>query len=570
MSTRFTTLSDIEAFETALPLEARLPAATVWDLLVQATTKFPDRRALTFLPDGMGREPAQAWSYAELLADCQRAAQAWESLGLLHGHGVGVLLPNRPEVYIATYGAQVSHFSCALSPLLGTSALGELLRAMACQILVTHAASERPEHWRKVTEAAARAGVLTHIVVVGMSQGDPLPDGPEGVRVLDWAALMAEQPANQPSPLRRRDAALADQVVARFHTGGTTGAPKVAQHSQRNHVYEAWVVSQVLNMTHEDVCLVGLPLFHVHAAIPASLTPFSVGAHVVLAGPDGYRNPALLPSLWDMVERFGVTIFSAVPSVYGQLLQLPSPGARSRTLRYVLCGSAPLPQAWHEGFEAHTGARLIEGYGLTEGTCVSALNPPQGESRQGSIGLRLPYQQWKIMLTGTLPPLEAGPGQRGSLWVRGPNVFLGYQDPSLTCQILQPDGWLDTGDLAWLDEDGYAHLCGRAKDLIKRNGHSVDPLAIEDLLLTLPGVAAAAVVGRPDDRAGEVPVAFVAPQPGVDLDPQQLLRACLQTLGDPVGQPVALFKMDQLPLTPIGKVDKLLLRRWAHSQTTES
>lgn len=147
-----------------------------------------------------------------------------------------------------------------------------------------------------------------------------------------------------------------------------------------------------------------------------------------------------------------------------------------------------------------------------------------------------------------------------------PNVFMGYKDPALTRQVLQPDGWLDTGDLAWLDDQGYAHLCGRYKDLIKRNGHSVDPQAIEEVLLRLPGVAAAAVVGRPDERAGELPVAFVAPQPGHSVNPQQLLSACLQALGDPVAQPVALWPLDQLPLTPVGKVDKLLLRTWAHSR----
>lgn len=566
MAPSLATLADIEAFEAAAALEARLPAATVLDLLTQSAAKFPQRLALTFLPDGIGREPVRQWRYAELLADCRRAAQAWKALGLQRGHGVGVLLPNCPEVYIATYGAQAAHFSCALSPLVGASALGELLRAMECQILVTHAPAERPEHWRKVTEAVAQAGVLTHIVVVGLQEGDRLPDAPEGVRVLDWAALMDAQSTTEPVPIRPCERAPADQLVARFHTGGTTGAPKVAQHSQRNHVYEAWIVALVLGMTQEDVCLVGLPLFHVHAAIPASLTPFSVGAHVVLAGPDGYRSPAMLPNLWDTVERFGVTVFSAVPSVYGHLLQLPAPGERSRSVRYVLCGSAPLPKAWHEGFETQTGARLIEGYGLTEGTCVSALNPPQGESRHGSIGLRLPYQQWKIMLTDTSPPQEPASGQRGSLWVRGPNVFLGYQDPALTRQVLQPDGWLDTGDLAWLDDEGYAHLCGRAKDLIKRNGHSVDPQAIEDVLLKLPGVAAAAVVGRPDERAGEVPVAFVATQPGHGIDPKQLLRACKQALGDPVAQPVALWPLDRLPLTPVGKVDKLLLRSWARDR----
>ena len=292
MASCLASLADIESFEAALPLEARLPATTVWGLLTRAAARYPERLALSFLPEGVGNGPIQQWSYAELLADCLRAAHAWEALGLQRGSGVGVLLPNRPEVYMATYGAQAAHFACALSPLVGTPVLGELLRSMDCQILVTHAPAERPEHWHKVTEAVNLAGVLTHIVVVGLPPGSRLPDAPVGVQVLDWTALMAEQSTHVAALSRPKQSAPADPLVARFHTGGTTGAPKVAQHSQLNQVYEAWVVAEVLGMTQDDVCLVGLPLFHVHAAIPASLTPFSVGAHVVLAGPDGYRNPA--------------------------------------------------------------------------------------------------------------------------------------------------------------------------------------------------------------------------------------------------------------------------------------
>jgi fatty-acyl-CoA synthase len=559
------TLAHIEAFEAAAHLEARLPANTVWGLLTQAAAKHPHRLALSFLPEGVGTGEVRQWTYAELLADCNRAAQAWLSLGLQSGCGVGVLLPNRPEVYMATYGAQANNVACALSPLMGASALGELLNAMECQVLVTHARAEEPEHWHKVTQAVTIAGALTHIVVVGLPANCQLPTAPVGIQVLAWSALMAFQPAHQPPIIQPSQTDPAQQLVARFHTGGTTGTPKVAQHSQRNQVYEAWIIAQVLGLTHDDVCLVGLPLFHVHAAIPASLSPFAVGAHVVLAGPDGFRSPALLRGLWDTVEQFGVTVFSAVPSVYGQLLQLPAPGIRSRTMRYALCGSAPLARTTFESFEAHTGVRLIEGYGLTEATCVSALNPPQGISRPGAIGLRLPYQTWKIMVPDTQSPKEASPGERGALWVRGPNVFMGYSAEALTHQILTSDGWLDTGDLAWFDEQGYAYLCGRAKDLIKRNGHSIDPQAVEEVLLRLPGIAAAAVVGRPDERSGELPVAFVVPLPGLNLDLQRVLSACAQLLGDPVAQPVALWSLDRLPLTAVGKVDKLLLRTWAPS-----
>ena len=167
------------------------------------------------------------------------------------------------------------------------------------------------------------------------------------------------------------------------------------------------------------------------------------------------------------------------------------------------------------------------------------------------------------MVPDTQPPTEASPGERGVLWVRGPNVFMGYSTEALTHQILTSDGWLDTGDHAWFDEQGYAYLCGRAKDLIKRNGHSVDPQAVEEVLLRLPGIAAAAVVARPDDRAGELPVAFVVPQLGINLELQDVLGACAKLLGDPVAQPVALWSLDRLPLTAVGKVDKLLLRTWA-------
>ena len=263
-----------------------------------------------------------------------------------------------------------------------------------------------------------------------------------------------------------------------------------------------------------SVIFAALPLFHTNALLVTVLGPLLKGQHVVWGGPLGYRDVPLFENFWKIVERYRIAAMSGVPTVYSVLAQIPV-DADISSLKLPIVGAAPLPPAVRDAFEARTGVALCEGYGLTEGTCVSAVSWP-GAPRSGTVGQRLPYQEARTVkideATGNwtfLPENEVG-----TLVLRGPNIFAGYLVDTGSGREVHAggkvkDGWLDTGDLASVDGDGFIRLAGRAKDLIIRGGHNIDPATIEDALLAHPDVTAAAAVGRPDPHAGEVPVAFV-------------------------------------------------------------
>jgi fatty-acyl-CoA synthase len=234
-----------------------------------------------------------------------------------------------------------------------------------------------------------------------------------------------------------------------------------------------------------------------------------------------------------------------------------------------IVGAAPLPPAVAAAFALRTGVALCEGYGLTEGTCATAFTQP-GAARPGTVGRRLPYQDVRAArldeATGGWAILPAG--EVGTLVVRGPNVFAGYLVPGLDGPVPRRgdkvrDGWLDTGDLGSVDADGYVRLAGRAKDLIIRGGHNIDPHVIEDALLEHPAVSAAAAVGRPDAHAGEVPVAFVALAPGASATAEELHAWARSCVPEPAAAPKRVEVIDAIPVTAVGKPFKPELRRRA-------
>lgn len=556
------TLSDIEAFERAAPLLTRLPAGTVWALLEAAFDRHADRPALSVLPHGDPREPARTWTHGQLLMQCRRLANWLHAHGVQQPAGVAVLLPNLPQTYMALFGSQAAAVVCPISPTLGAGAMAGILVAGGCEVLVTEGPVQNPPLWQRACAAAAQVPGLRHVLVVGGTGVGAGEGMPPWVAVHEFDATCASQRGDRLDFSPPHDP---QSPTARFHTGGTTGAPKLATHTQRNQVYLAWCMAEMVGFDATDVVLIGLPLFHVHAVIPLSMGPLSRGGHLVLLGPQGFRHAGVVQGFWHIVERFGATCFSAVPTVHAALLQVDLAGARVDSLRVAFSGSAPLARQVARDVQARTGLVILEGYGLTEGTCISTLNPLRGERRIGSIGLRLPYQAMKVARLDAQGRwlADCAPGETGHLLINGPNVFAGYADAGQTAAAFAAPGWLDTGDLGHCDADGYFWISGRAKDLIKRSGHSIDPQGVEEALHADPAIAIAAVVARPDARAGEVPVAFVSLKPGARADPARLLADCCERLGDPVAAPVQLTVLQELPLTAVGKLDKVALRALA-------
>ena len=564
---RYAEPGDVARIE-AVPLAERgLPEST-YALLARAARLWPRKVALTVLPEAARwHEPYQR-TFAELLGDVHRVANTLRHFGVQRGDAVALTAPNCAELIPAMLAAQLAAIAVPINAALSAEHLGELLRRSGARVLITAGPELDPGAWERA-QALAGAGALDAVLVLRPTAAADVPAPLPRIAgaLVEYLAVAA---ASADETAFHGTAPDAEDIAAFFHTGGTTGAPKLAAHTHANEVVNAWMLAANAMLDEDSVLFAGLPLFHVNALIVTLLTPLFKGQHVVWAGPHGYREPALYAQYWKIVEHYRIATMSAVPTVYAVLAQCPV-DADISSLRLAMVGASPLPDAVRAAFEAHTGVRLVEGYGLTEATCASARSFPDAPM-PGSVGQRLPYQQIqavRIQADGTWKRLEAG--QVGVLAIGGPTVFAGYvtgrehDGPghvkhSLAGAGKLVGGLLDTGDLGSVDENGFVHLRGRAKDLIIRGGHNIDPAIIEDALLAHPQVTGAAAVGRPDPHAGEVPVAYVTLAPGTEASEEDLREWAAARVAERAAAPKSVTVIDALPVTAVGKPYKLALR----------
>ncbi|GAB2827849.1 acyl-CoA synthetase [Actinocorallia aurea] len=550
---------DVPVIE-AVPLSERGLPATTYDLLSRTALAHPERPALHLLGEGAPWREAPVWTYGELLERVHRAANACTVLGLADGGVVALMLPNLGATYAALLGAQAAGIAAPVNPMLAEDHLVEILTLTGPDVLLAPAPGLSPELWAKARRIAARLPGLRALAAVGgpPASGDPADSGGAAFAAVDFDATAAAQPSDRiltghrPGP---------QDLAAYFHTGGTTGVPKVAPHTHAMEVYMAWALGCSGVFLDGSVALSGLPLFHVNAVHVTGLGPFMHGTAVVSLGPLGYRDKALMADFWRVIEHYRVTSFSGVPTVYSSLPLVPE-GVDLSSLRAGAVGAAPLPRATRTAFEAAAKVPMLEGYGLTEATCATAATPAFAP-RPGSVGLRLPYQHVKAVTVDAaeLPTGDCPPGAAGVLAIRGPSVFPGYLRPGPDGPAPDPagkvhDGWLLTGDLGRVDEDGYLYLTGRAKDLIIRGGHNIDPRPVEESLLAHPDVREAAVVGAPDAHAGEVPVAYLVLAEGARADEAELLAWAREHAPEPAAAPRSVHVVESLPVTAVGKIFK--------------
>lgn len=549
------TPEDLAAIE-ATPLSERgLPAST-YELLARTAAAHPDRPALYLLgEDGRHWREAPVWTYRTLLERTHQAASAYLALGLPERGVVALMLPNLGATYAALLGAQAVGIANPVNPMLAEDHLTEILSLTGARILLAPAPGLSAELWEKARRIAAR---LPGLIALGAVGGPPGDSGGADSGVADFSSLAARQPSGQLPTATRRGPG---DIAAYFHTGGTTGVPKVAPHTHASEVYMAWALGCSGSYLDDAVVLSGLPLFHVNALHVTGLGPFLHGVPVVSLGPLGYRDKALMAEFWRIIARYRVTTFSAVPTVYASLPPVPE-GVDISSLRAGAVGAAPLPARVRDGFTATAGVPMLEGYGLTEATCASAVTPALAP-RPGSVGLRLPYQGIKAVTVDAdgNPAGDCAPGVSGVLAISGPALFPGYLRPAPGGPRPEPagkifDGWLFTGDLGSVDADGYVFLTGRAKDLIIRGGHNIDPRPIEESLIAHPDVVAAAVIGAPDPHAGEVPVAYIVPRPGATATAEELRAWAAVRAPEPAAAPRSVHLVDALPMTAIGKIYK--------------
>ncbi|MFP5445714.1 MAG: AMP-binding protein, partial [Betaproteobacteria bacterium] len=324
----------------------------------------------------------------------------------------------------------------------------------------------------------------------------------------------------------------------------------------------------------EDVGINGYPLFHVAGVLPGSLAALSAGVETIIPTTGLFRNREVIANYWRLVERYRCTYLSAVPTVLAALANVPLGGADISTLRYCRTGAAILAPELAARFERLFGLYIHESLGMTEMAGISTITPPGVNAPAGCVGWRLPYTQLRIVALdaqGNASDHDMPPGQPGMVLFQSPNLFSGFLDAADTAKAFTHDGWLATGDLGFVDDQGRLHLSGRSKDLIIRSGHNIDPKVIEDALGAHPAVQLAAAVGAPDAYAGELPVVYATLVPGAQaVTEAELLAFTAERVDEAVARPRWVQVIETMPVTNVGKIYKPELRQRAACHTVQA
>ncbi len=571
---------DIVAFE-KLPLPD-LPESTYQAILNSALT-YPERIALQFFLQAKDYKKSYNITYQELLDNINATANMFRGLGLMDTDTVTYILPNLPETIFTVYGGETAGIANAINPLLEPLQMADIMNAAETKILVTLAPFPKTDIWNKVSSILDKIPTLTTILTVSPANYlGFLPKTilglttkrarvPNTVKVLDFNKIIKNYSKDKLSFNRKIDP---EDIASYFHTGGTTGKPKIAQHTHRNEIFNAWSLVNAFGLDEQKRFFCGLPWFHVNGVIVTGLFPFMDAHTLVLGTPAGYRGKGVLDNFWKIVEHYKISFFSSVPTVLQYLLEVKKTNEDISSLEYAFCGAAPLSNKLFHDFEATTGITILEGYGFTEGTCANSGNPRYGERKIGSIGLATAHHHMKIAILDESKKYirDANVNEIGIIIARGENIFPGYKEAIHNEDIWVHDGtykWYNTGDLGRQDEDGYFWITGRKKELIIRGGHNIDPKSIEDPLSKHPMIATVAAIARPDKRLGEIPVAYVQLKPGISSTEEELLAFAKEHIKERAAVPKSIYILDELPLTAIGKIFKPALSKRQIKETFE-
>jgi long-chain acyl-CoA synthetase len=462
------------------------------------------------------RDPDAELTYAEVARRVEAIAEQFAAAGVRRGDVVAVMLPNRAELLLGLMAAwRLGAAATPVNPVLTPNEAGYQIADSAAKVLLA-----------------------------------PDSDADYGVPVLTVGQLAAAPAGTLPAPDTRPD-----DIALLIYTSGSTGRPKGVMLDHANLAAMGASIGAALKLGPDDSCLLVLPLFHVNAILVSCLAPIMAGGNVTILA--RFAAGTFLAA----VARYRPTYFSAVPTIYARLAELPRDElGDTSSVRFAVCGAAPVSGELLQRSESRFGFPIIEGYGLTEGTCASTINPLDGVRKPGSVGVALPGQRVATMRPdGSL----ACAGEPGEVVISGANVMRGYlRRPEATAAAIA-GGWLHTGDVGVLDADGYLTIVDRIKDMIIRGGENIYPKEIESVLSRHPAVLEAAVVGAPHELYGEVPVAYVVLRPDGPVPGADLLALCRENLTK-IKIPAAIRIVPDLPKNAIGKTDKPALRASAH------
>ena len=571
MKPTFATIEDRNAVEAQSPWADRPLPQTMHAFLADVAMRHPARPAITFQLLSDPAAKAETLTWADLLARSVQAANLFRSLGVQDSDVVAYVLPNSMETAVALLGGAMAGIVNPINPLLESDQISAILRETGAKVVVTLRAFPKTDLPQKVAEAVKHAPSVKHVLEVDLNRYltppkswiVPLvrPKNPVAhhARV---ASFVQEMRKMRSDALDFADTSF-DRVAAYFHTGGTTGMPKVAQHKVSGMVYNGWLGGTML-FRETDVLMCPLPLFHVFAAYPVMMSAIASGAHVIFPTPQGYRGEGVFDNFWKLIERHRATFLITVPTAIAALMQRPV-NADVSSLKTAISGSAALPVELYNRFKAATGVEIAEGYGLTEATCLVSCNPVDGIKKIGSVGIPLPYTNVRILNPSPAGFVDCKVDEVGEICISSPGVFAGqtYTETNKNKDLFADETWLRTGDLGRVDGDGYLWITGRAKDTIIRGGHNIDPAVIEEAMLAHPAVAFAGAIGQPDAFAGELPCVYVELVAGATASVADLLAHAEAHVSERAAVPKHIEILAELPKTAVGKIFKPDLRKLA-------
>ena len=543
---------------------------TLYGMISRTVQKFPNHDAVSYQIFSGPKDKAETFSWKELFDKTTQAANMFRALGVHETDVVAYVLPNSNETLLSLLGGAVSGIVAPINPLLDVKQIAAILRETNAKVVVTLKAFPKTDVCQKTAEAVALAPNVHTVLEVDLLRYltppkswivpliRPKSNVQHSAKVIDFNQLLSEQNLTLDFEDIQKD-----RVAAYFHTGGTTGMPKVAQHKYSGLVYNGWLGAKLI-FSEDDNIICPLPLFHVFASHVIIMGAISSGAHVVFPTPQGYRGEGVFDNFWKLVERWKITFIITVPTAVSQLMQRPV-DADVSSIKTAFSGSAPMPTELFRRFEEATGVEVIEGYGLTEATCLVSCNPPLGSKRIGSVGYQFPYTDVKIVKEENGKLKECSVDEVGEVCISNPGVFDGstYTDQDKNKDLYYKKKYLRTGDLGRVDNDQFLWITGRAKDLIIRGGHNIDPAIIEEALLGHDAVAFAGAIGQPDAYSGELPCTYVELVDGAEISEAELLEYANENIKEPGAKPKHLEVLEELPKTAVGKVFKPDLRKMA-------
>jgi len=552
----------LKFYDEGVPATIEYPDIPMHQALADTAARFPDRAAIIFgAPVGRWLLDASI-SYRELNSLADRFAAALQKMGVQKGDRVAVHLPNCPQFVIGYYGIlKAGAIAVPCNPLYVARELEHQLNDSETETILTMSA------FYNTVKSIRDKTPLKRVIVTNIKEYFPpllrtlftlAKEKKEGHRVdisgdpdTYWFqdVLRDAPPAPTPVEVTQQDTAVL------LYTGGTTGVPKGAELTHRNLVTNAIAVGKWGKMREgQEVMLTALPLFHSYGMTVCMNSSIAGGSTLVLI-----PNPRDILHIMKAIEKYKVTFFPGVPTMYVAINTHPKVHEFNlRSIVACLSGAAPLPVEVQQKFQELTGGKLVEGYGLTESTPVTHANPIYGRNKIGTIGVPIPDTEAKIVdvETGTR---EMPIGEPGELIIRGPQIMKGYWNrPEETAQTLR-DGWLYTGDIATMDEDGFFTIVDRKKDMIIAGGYNIYPREVEEVLYRHPKVQEAAVAGIPDPYRGETVKAYVVLKPGETATEEEIIAFCRENLAK-YKVPRAVEFRDSLPKTMVGKILRRALR----------